>query len=141
MLLILFATLFYLLVFQVEAFGATCLSGDADGDGVITISDAVALIEYIYGERKLPQCWQYGYADSTVWIDDSIRIVEYVQEDTTWDVESICANIQRNQWPMKKYTHTFLVSRPRVFHGDCYWDEAVTDTMRYAEWVYRENGR
>ncbi len=57
-----------------------CLSGDADGNGIHSISDVVYLISYIFGSPIPPDCEQSLDADCNgiVSISDAVFLVNYI---------------------------------------------------------------
>lgn len=57
-----------------------CLCGDANGDGVYSISDAVFLISYIFagGVPPNPICLGDANGDSSVTISDAVLLISYV---------------------------------------------------------------
>ncbi len=54
--------------------------GDADGTGIITISDAVRLINYIFAGAQAPSPIQAGDADcnGSINISDAVRLINYI---------------------------------------------------------------
>ena len=54
--------------------------GDANGDGLFNISDAVFLIAYIFGGGPAPNPLCYGYAngDGTINISDAVYLIAYI---------------------------------------------------------------
>ncbi len=65
-----------------DATGCTFLVGDADGNGLYTISDAVYLITYIFGGGPAPAPHALGSGDAdcsmTVTISDCIKLIDFV---------------------------------------------------------------
>lgn len=73
-------------LFCESSFQVTCdhyLCGDADGDGIVNISDAVALINYIFGDQFAPSPLVSGDADcdGLVNISDAVRLINYIFSD------------------------------------------------------------
>lgn len=67
--------------FQQNFTAATsCLCGDADGSGSITISDAVFLISYIFGGGAAPNPTCNGDADGSgaITISDAVYLISYI---------------------------------------------------------------
>ncbi|MBK7092615.1 MAG: dockerin type I repeat-containing protein [bacterium] len=59
---------------------SSCLCGDADGSGSITISDAVFLISYIFGGGAAPNPTCNGDADGSgaITISDAVFLISYI---------------------------------------------------------------
>lgn len=59
---------------------APCFCGDADGSGLVNISDAVLLIAYIFGGGAAPNPICLGDADGsgTITISDAVYLISYV---------------------------------------------------------------
>ncbi len=57
-----------------------CLCGDANGDGVFSISDAVFLINYIFagGSAPNPACHGDANGDGSVTISDAVFLINYI---------------------------------------------------------------
>ncbi len=66
--------------FQQNFGTSTCFCGDADGNGIITISDAVFLISYIFGGGAAPNPICLGDADGTgiITISDAVYLITYI---------------------------------------------------------------
>ncbi len=66
--------------FQQNFGSAACFCGDADGNGIITISDAVFLISYIFGGGAAPNPICQGDADGTgiITISDAVYLITYI---------------------------------------------------------------
>lgn len=66
--------------FQQNFTSASCFCGDADGNGLITISDAVFLISYIFVGGTAPNPICHGDADGTgiITISDAVFLINYI---------------------------------------------------------------
>lgn len=66
--------------FYSEGGGPPCLCGDADGNGQISITDAVFIINYIFGGGPAPSPICLGDADgnSQVSITDAVYIINFI---------------------------------------------------------------
>lgn len=56
------------------------LAGDADGNGLVNISDAVFLIQYVFGGGAAPTPLQAGDADCNISVNvsDAVRLIGYI---------------------------------------------------------------
>jgi len=63
--------------FRVVKLSPICKCGDANGDGVISIGDAVWIINYIFGGGPLP-CNGDADGSGTVSIGDAVAIINYI---------------------------------------------------------------
>jgi hypothetical protein len=63
-----------------SVFGASYVCGDADGNGIVNISDAVYLISYIFGGGSAPDPYLSGDADCNqiVNISDAVYLIAYI---------------------------------------------------------------
>jgi hypothetical protein len=63
-----------------SVFGPSYVCGDADGNGIINISDAVYLISYIFGGGPAPEPVVSGDADCNqiVNISDAVYLIAYI---------------------------------------------------------------
>ncbi len=61
-------------------FASTCMCGDADGNGIITISDAVYLINYIFvgGFAPNPICLGDADGNGLITISDAVFLINYI---------------------------------------------------------------
>ena len=61
-------------------FAPTCMGGDADGNGIITISDAVYLINYIFvgGFAPNPICLGDADGNGLITISDAVFLINYI---------------------------------------------------------------
>ncbi len=57
--------------------GCACIPGDADGNGIITISDAVFVINYIFGGGPTP-CNGDANCDCIITISDAVFLINYI---------------------------------------------------------------
>jgi hypothetical protein len=66
--------------------------GDANGDGFIDISDAVYLIQYIFGGGPVPNplCSGDANGDSTVDISDAVYLIAYIFSGGSAPVSDCC---------------------------------------------------
>ena len=59
-----------------------CLPGDADGNGVLSIGDAVRIINYIFaggpGPTPFPVCSGDATCDCVISIGDGVYIINYI---------------------------------------------------------------
>lgn len=62
------------------AFDIGCFLGDANGDGVINVSDVVYLINYLFINGPLPEPLEAGDAncDGMVNINDVVYLINYL---------------------------------------------------------------
>jgi hypothetical protein len=63
--------------------GSHYLAGDADGDGLVNISDVIYLVQYVFGSGLPPQPVESGDADCNgfVNISDAVFLVAYIFSD------------------------------------------------------------
>ena len=63
-----------------QNFSAACFCGDADGNTIITISDAVYLINYIFagGPAPSPICEGDADGNSIITISDAVYLINYI---------------------------------------------------------------
>ena len=61
-------------------FASTCMCGDADGNGIFTISDAVYLINFIFagGPTPIPICHADADGNAIATISDAVFLINYI---------------------------------------------------------------
>ena len=61
-------------------FASTCMCGDADGNGIFTISDAVYLINFIFagGPSPIPICHADADGNAIATISDAVFLINYI---------------------------------------------------------------
>ncbi len=60
-----------------DSSSCVCIPGDADGNGIITISDAVFVINYIFGGGPTP-CNGDANCDCIITISDAVYLINYI---------------------------------------------------------------